>query len=142
MTIAKPFYLKLLLCAIFISPSVNAGEIFNKVQKKPVMKSASWGVPKTEEKAAEIEETSDEAVEEETELTPDQKLWKKYKDLAAGINEDTEEEEIKVTEENTEEEKEVVEEKSPVGIAAIIADYKKSQENKGKMNSRSFGKID
>ncbi len=146
---------KLLFCTIvtfvFISAPVqaevnNSPPIFNKSKNSNngKMKSVSWNTPAPKEDlkpVEEIEEIKDSQEEVEVELTDDQKLWKKYQDLAYGNNEETPEEEIEITSEDGNVTKEK-ESKSPMGIASIIADYKKSQENKGKMNSRSFGRID
>ncbi len=130
-----------IMAFIFISaPAVAEEEKSNNGK----MRSVSWNTPKPKEKVIEekVEEAKEEEEEEEieTELTPEEKLWKKYQDLAYGNNEITPDE-TDIVEEN-----EVVAEesdaKSPMGIASIIEGYKKSQENKGKMNSRSFGKID
>ena len=128
-----------IMAFIFISaPAVAEEEKSNNGK----MRSVSWNTPKPKEKVIEekVEEAKEEEEEIETELTPEEKLWKKYQDLAYGNNEITPDE-TDIVEEN-----EVVAEesdaKSPMGIASIIEGYKKSQENKGKMNSRSFGKID
>lgn len=127
--------------------------IFNKAKningsKGGGMKSASWVTPKPEkeEEATEAEETiPEDEIKIEEELTEEEKLWKKYKNLAAGSdnidNADTNENAVEDEEAVTQAENED-EEASSVGMNAILDDYKKSQQSKGKMNSRSFGKID
>ncbi len=92
-------------------------------------------------------------------LSPEEKLWKKYKDLAkkGKQNNDKAEEKTELKKEKDTEAKDEEtnketpdaenaeppkEEKAATGIAAILEKYKKSQEGKGGMNSRSFGEID
>ncbi len=161
--LSKPFYFKLLVAAVaafvFISTPIYAQEkesptLFNKSKKnessKKIMKRVSWNSSKPKEKAEEY--TNDtakikEKTKGEAELTDDQKLWKKYKDLAEGnggkykTNKGEAVSEESKTKEESKAKAEVKKKESPVGIRAIIENYKKSQENKGKMNSRSFGKI-
>ncbi len=144
---------------IISSATAFAGDIFNRSKETKSMKNLSWNTAKPEEEKADKENTTVKeekeedkeklAKKEEEELTPEQKLWKKYRDLAYGTgnNDDIDKAKENITEEEANEEKtgEKTEDKenaASVGIAAIIEEYKKSQENKGKMNSRSFGKID
>jgi len=166
--ISKPHYLKLLFCCIavfvFISSPIFAEEVkeppsnlYNKpkAEEKPKaksLKSINWETP---EKAGggdsdtqeDKEKTTDKQDEAEKELTADQKLWKKYKDLASNNNkakEDAEDEpaEEEAGEETAKSEEETKEDEGAMGIRAIVESYKNSQKNKGKMSSRSFGKID
>ncbi len=89
-------------------------------------------------------------------LTPEEKLWKKYKDLAKNGKKEKEnpaksdKDKEDVEKEKDDQDKETAEasetppeeEKAATGIAAILEKYKKSQEEKSGMNSRSFGNID
>lgn len=102
-------------------------------------------------------------------LTPEEKLWKKYKALAENNKnkqndekstetkkpeqqkENNEKDSASKSSENNdlaheetpkEDEKNTDEAKATNGILAILEKYKKSQENKGGMNSRSFGDIE
>lgn len=100
-----------------------------------------------------IEEAGfDESAESiaEEDKSPEQKLWDKYKALKEDAekegkkdskkddNEDQEDEnDLSDTEEESADEK-----KKSTGITGIIEDYKKSQQDKGSLNTRSFGKID
>ncbi len=120
------------------------------------MRSMSWNSPKPkDEKTEEVEETTDTDEEEidedgekvsEEELTPEEKLWEKYKKLAEGADTDAEDkngEDDEISEEDEEallEEEKIIQE--TIGLKSIIEDYKNSQENKGTMNSRSFGNVD
>ena len=132
------------------------------------MKSMSWKSKKPkEEKKEEVKETKDDATKEnketsettaiedlpEDQLTPDQKLWKKYRDLATGkrpeADEDKEEDKTASDETDEENKKEsdtdsakTEKQEKPSGLRHIVDAYKNSQKNKGNMNSRSFGSID
>ncbi len=115
------------------------------------IKGMSWRKA-PEEKREEKPEEPEANTQEETaeELTPSQELWKKYKDLAAGkgVTKKTEAKDETNNEEPIQEKKpesqqtQGIAPDAPGGIRSILENYKNTQENKGKMNSRSFGKID
>ncbi|PCI56990.1 MAG: hypothetical protein COB36_01595 [Alphaproteobacteria bacterium] len=93
----------------------------------------------------------------EKEKSPEQKLWDKYKDLKENAKKEAEKESEKDKGKNSkkaadedqtdktdlsETEEATGEKKKSTGIAGIIDDYKKSQQGKGSLNTRSFGNID
>ncbi len=160
------------------SNAATLEDIINQSKEKKTMRSIKWHSKKTDneentkknDKNSNIYLDEDKKIKKEDEedkdknevLTPEQKLWKKYRDLAAGITYDVDDEDdsifINEGEENKDKsedeheenndsdidnEKDKTENKdSPAAIMSILEEYKKSQKNKGKMNSRSFGKID
>ncbi len=84
-------------------------------------------------------------------LTPEEKLWKKYKDLAKNGKKEKEKEhdeeaetsaEPEKAEKTAEEPEKEKQEKQAAGLRRIIDAYKDSTSSKGKMNSRSFGRGD
>lgn len=114
-----------------------------------------------------LERDKQDEKQKDKKLTPEEKLWEKYNKLAKQHAEDEKAEKSKnddddeeasekedddndkkdkesssenESEENTDENAD--EDKDSHGLKGILERYKKSQENKGGMNSRSFGDID
>lgn len=99
-------------------------------------------------------EDQDNIDKAQEDLTPEEKLWNKYKGLAAGQQEsDTDpekEQSADASHEDTEdtsspgsqEEKPQEANTQAQGLKAILENYKKSQKSKGGMNTRSFGSIE
>ncbi len=137
-------------------------------EKKPVMQTKKWNTPdygkKNKDENEEIIEDNsktndkkeEDTKEERTKL--EQKIWNRYKKLAEkkddGAKTDNKEQE-KIASDNSdnkdtndknadEENSETQEEpeKQATGIAAILQRYKKSQQSKRNMQTRSFGSID
>ncbi|PCI99099.1 MAG: hypothetical protein COB14_07105 [Alphaproteobacteria bacterium] len=113
---------------------------------------------KEELKLEDIEEADENeslAIEEEQEKSKEQKLWDKYKALKAKAEsgekpKDSDKKDGKKKKEDnddtpalTKEKKEEANKKEKsTGLKSIVDSYKNSQKGKGKLNSRSFGKID
>ncbi len=148
--LSKPFYSNLLICAtycliLFTPIQVIAGDqLFNSSNKSnsdagKKMKNMHWDTP--DPKPEEVTKSEGKTATEE-ETSPEEDMWEKYKELAAG----TKAKETTANEENTTTEKaskgNATPDKKHGGLTAIIDDYKNAQESKGKMNSRSFGSID
>ncbi len=139
-----------------IEPPPILQDIVNERDKKPNMRSVTWNTSKKEDQVS--GEDSDEKTSSETEsassedenLTPEQKLWNKYRDLADGKGKenakdnDVNDEDVSADEEtpNAIEETAEVEPKKKSGLQGILENYKNAQKDKGKMNSRSFGNPD
>ena len=151
MKLSKPLYSKILfftICSVFFTANPAIAEhkeskpLFNTSKKdsddKKQMKNISW-IPAEKEKSETEEKDVTAEDEVEKELTSEEELWKKYKELAAGSPDKEAQKEDK---ENTSKEDKGTEDKKNNGLSGIIEDYKKAQESKGKMNSRSFGNID
>lgn len=107
----------------------------SRTEKSKGLQGASWNSSK-KEKAEEDTQKEEEKKEE---------LWNKYKEAEAK----TDEKEHTPAEEQKEEEpqsaaksEEKAEKKPKTGLTAILEKYKNSQENKGGMNSRTFGNLD
>lgn len=150
-------------------PILNLPEIGDAKHDK-TMKSVKFKPSATKEKAEkakeelkleDIEEADEneslaiDDEEEEQEKSKEQKLWDKYKTLKAEAEsgekpKDSDKEDGKEKKEDnddapalTEEEKEEANKKEKsTGLKSIVDSYKNSQKGKGKLNSRSFGKID
>ncbi len=122
---------------------------------KQAMRSMSWKPPPPEEKTSEqIKASEQEAVqkiENEKKEQKDLDLWEKYKELAAGQgkpdqeNKDGDESEKGEKEDPDKEGQQEEMEKQKqeaTGLRGIIDTYRDAQKGKGKLSSRSFGKID
>tara|TARA_R110002111_G_scaffold78917_2_gene125138 strand:+ start:78 stop:668 length:591 start_codon:yes stop_codon:yes gene_type:complete len=150
-------------------------QLEKKADKPPAtMQTKRWNTPtygkdgKEKEADQEIDNDDQATIDEddidsidEADLTEEQKIWKKYRDLAksnkpadtdkdkASKDEPKEADEqtqasaddIQPTNTNDEAIEEEVK-KELTGIAAILDRYKNSQKGKGKMNTRSFGSIE
>ncbi len=174
---SKVFCLILLALLLPYSPAIAKDKttptLFNPAPKSDngndIMKSMSWNSPKSDKDAkTKEEEEEEEAIsdkdkeksktsdnnDEKEELTPEQKLWEKYKALAAGgKSKSNKNDKVKNSDDNLSEaknensdEKFSPEEKEnkekAAGLTAIIKNYRDAQKDRGKMNSRSFGNID
>jgi len=127
------------------------------------MQNASWTTPKTKIPADTDKADEDSALDiPEDEMTEDQKLWKKYQDLANGSKSKKHKAtkatktptETPATDKKTSEADSPAdtngetaiadsqEEPMPIGLKGILESYNNAKKNKGKMNSRSFGNID
>lgn len=173
----KALYLALILGAFSFSalsshahaedPSLNPQleEIKNVSEKKTTgMQSRSFPTPKYSEDKKDSDQADEKKSDDiddkaaKAELTEDQKIWNKYKELADknqdGENEGDEksDEEAKKDEDtasvddiepaNTVVDVEEQPKKELTGMAAILQQYKNSQESKGNMTTRSLGSID
>lgn len=172
---SKVFYLVLALGLLILPWAAQAHEEDEKTRLYNTPKSATENTPKggmqsrhwkvkqptKPENPKQPEKPDVNAKTDAEEKTQDQKIWEKYRELAAGkghktkedketetTDEETDKEETDKEEETTKEkpsvkdaEKAHAEKQSP-GLTGIIEAYKASQKGKGKMSSRSYGDID
>ncbi len=143
-------------------PPLNAQleEIKNSREKKTTgLQSRSYKTPtykkdkKDSDQADEKKSNEKDDKTETAELTEDQKIWNKYKELAdknkketdeADKEDDSSEDQKNASVENIEPTENVEEppKKELTGMAAILQQYKNAQESKGNMTTRSLGSID
>ncbi len=129
-------------------------------EKKEEAKEEEEAKPALEDiEEADFDESAESIAEKEK--SPEQKLWDKYKALKENAKKEEKKDKKsaskskkkdskKVDDEDQEgennlsdtEEESAGEKKKSTGIAGIIEDYKKAQQDKGSLNTRSFGKID
>lgn len=133
-------------------------------KKSKSLKGASWTKAKNSndtpsKDSAEIE-TEDGATADESSLTPEEKLWKKYKALSEKNKKKTktlekekeaeknqQAQKISQTNDTDEEqendaEQEEAEPTESFGIMSILKKYKEANKDKGGLNSKSFGQRD
>lgn len=135
-------------------------EIKNSREKKTTgLQSRSYTTPTYKKDKKDSDQVDDKKSDEQddkteaAELTEDQKIWNKYKELAdkdtkesdeSDKDEDSSEEQENASVDDIEPTESVEEQpkKELTGMAAILQQYKNAQEGKGNMTTRSLGSID
>lgn len=145
------FMLNFIFAICFLFPAHAYSEDAPQDGDKKMMAKTRVYAPHVIEDGSETAVTESEAITEkkpEKEMTPEEKIWAKYKDLAAGTateEQTSSQKTINRNEDKTEQKK--AEKKTSSGssagdLSALLESYKNKTSSGGKMNSRSYRSSD